>query len=79
MMTGSALKVLHVFDHSVPLMSGYSMRSLALLEAQRRMGWETVHLTTPKHYMAGPTYEEVDGFASIAPPRSARLWRAFRA
>lgn len=63
MMSGSALKVLHVFDHSVPLMSGYSMRSLALLEAQRRMGWETVHLTTPKHYMAGPTYEEVDGFA----------------
>ncbi len=63
MLTGSALKVLHVFDHSVPLMSGYSMRSLALLEAQRRMGWETVHLTTPKHYMAGPTYEEVDGFA----------------
>jgi PEP-CTERM/exosortase A-associated glycosyltransferase len=63
MMSGSALKVLHVFDHSVPLMSGYSMRSLALLEAQHRMGWETVHLTTPKHYMAGPTYEEVDGFA----------------
>ena len=31
MMSGSALKVLHVFDHSVPLMSGYSMRSLALL------------------------------------------------
>ena len=61
MTSGSALKVLHVFDHSLPLMSGYSMRSLALIEAQRRMGWETVHLTTPKHYMAGPTFEEVDG------------------
>ncbi|HVA11977.1 MAG TPA: TIGR04063 family PEP-CTERM/XrtA system glycosyltransferase [Stellaceae bacterium] len=60
-MTGSALKILHVFDHSVPLMSGYSMRSLALLAAQRRMGWKTVHLTTPKHSMAGPTFEEVDG------------------
>ena len=63
MVTGSALKILHVFDHSVPLMSGYSMRSLALLEAQHRLGWQTVHLTTPKHYMPGPTYEEVDGFA----------------
>jgi glycogen synthase len=61
MVTGSALKILHVFDHSLPLMSGYSMRSLALIEAQQRMGWETVHLTTPKHYMAGPTFEEVDG------------------
>ena len=60
-MAGSALKVLHVFDHSVPLMSGYTTRSLALLEAQHRMGWETVHLTTPKHTMAGPTFEEVDG------------------
>lgn len=39
------------------------MRSLALLEAQHRLGWETVHLTTPKHTMPGPTYEEVDGFA----------------
>lgn len=62
MLSGSALKILHVFDHSLPLMSGYSMRSLALLEAQRRMGWETVHLTTPKHTMAGPTFEEVDGY-----------------
>jgi len=60
---GSALKILHVFDHSVPLMSGYSMRGLALLEAQHRLGWETVHLTAPMHTMAGPTYEEVDGFA----------------
>lgn len=62
MLTGSALKILHVFDHSLPLMSGYSMRSLALLEAQRRMGWETVHLTTPKHTMAGPTFEEIEGY-----------------
>jgi glycogen synthase len=59
--SGSALKILHVFDHSMPLTSGYSMRSLALIEAQQRMGWETVHLTTPKHTMPGPTSEEVDG------------------
>ena len=60
-MTGSSLKVLHVFDHSVPLQSGYTFRSLALLEAQRRLGWTTLHLTTPKHTMPGPTFEEVDG------------------
>jgi PEP-CTERM/exosortase A-associated glycosyltransferase len=61
MVTGSALKILHVFDHSLPLMSGYSMRSLAIVAAQRRMGWETIHLTTPKHCMPGPTFEEIDG------------------
>lgn len=72
-MTGSALKILHVFDHSLPLTSGYSMRSLALIEAQRRMGWETVHLTTPKHYMPGPTVEEIDGlrFHRTAPVANA--------
>lgn len=61
-MTGSALKILHVFDHSLPLASGYSMRSLAILEAQHRMGWQTAHLTTPKHTMPGPTFEVVEGY-----------------
>jgi PEP-CTERM/exosortase A-associated glycosyltransferase len=58
-------------------MSGYSMRSLALIEAQHRMGWETVHLTTPKHSMAGPTFEEVDGhrFHRTAPvPNYLARW-----
>jgi PEP-CTERM/exosortase A-associated glycosyltransferase len=73
MMTGSSLKVLHVFDHSVPLQSGYTFRSLALLEAQRRLGWTTLHLTTPKHTMPGPTFEEVDGksFYRTAPVPAA--------
>src|SRR5438270_3211310 len=42
-------KILRVSDHSVPLMSGYSMRNLAILEAQHRMG-------SPMHYIAGPIY-----------------------
>src|SRR5689334_20335909 len=33
-----ALRVLHVLDHSVPLLSGYSVRSSNLVAAQRRMG-----------------------------------------
>jgi hypothetical protein len=62
-LTGSALKILHVFDHSVPRPSGYARRSIALLEAQRRLGWHTLQLTSPHHDMPGPTYEEVAGFA----------------
>ncbi|HLI20993.1 MAG TPA: glycosyltransferase, partial [Stellaceae bacterium] len=76
-MTGSALKILHVFDHSLPLTSGYSMRSRAVIEAQQRMGWQTVHLTTPKHTMPGPTCEEVDGhrFHRTAPvPNYLARW-----
>ena len=29
------LRVLHVFDHSVPLQSGYTFRSSAILREQR--------------------------------------------
>ena len=56
------LRILHVLDHSVPIHSGYSFRSLALFREQRRRGWHTTHLTTPKHTATGPSPEEVDGF-----------------
>lgn len=56
------LRILHIFDHSVPLHSGYSFRSLALLTEQRNMGWETHHLTTPKQGVCASTQEEVDGW-----------------
>ncbi len=55
------LRILHVLDHSVPLQSGYAFRTLSILREQRAMGWETVQLTTPKHYAAGPMDEEVAG------------------
>lgn len=43
------MKILHVFDHSIPLHSGYTFRSRAILEQQHLLGWETNHLTGPKH------------------------------
>lgn len=43
------MKVLHVLDHTIPLHSGYTFRSLALLRGQRALGWETFHLSSPKH------------------------------
>lgn len=55
------LRVLHVLDHSLPLQSGYTFRTRAILEEQRRLGWETFHVTSPKHTAPGPAEEEVDG------------------
>lgn len=55
------MKVLHVLDHSIPLHSGYTFRTRAILREQRRLGWETFHLTTPKHSAPGGKEEEVDG------------------
>lgn len=43
------VRVLHVLDHSIPLHSGYTFRTLSLLREQRKLGWETHHLTSPKH------------------------------
>lgn len=53
-----SLRILHVLDHSLPLQSGYAFRTLALLREQRALGWETLHLTSPKHYASGGLDEE---------------------
>lgn len=42
-------KILHVFDHSIPLHSGYTFRSRGIVLAQRDLGWRTAHLTSAKH------------------------------
>ncbi len=56
------MRILHVLDHSIPLHSGYTFRTRAILEQQRRMGYETFHLTSPKHLGEYKPEEKVDGF-----------------
>jgi PEP-CTERM/exosortase A-associated glycosyltransferase len=65
------LRVLHILDHSLPLQSGYAFRSVALLREQRAIGWETFHLTTPKHYAPGPDEEEAAGLRFFRTPQPA--------
>jgi PEP-CTERM/exosortase A-associated glycosyltransferase len=55
------LRILHVLDHSIPLHSGYSFRTRALVREQRRLGWQTFHLTSGKHIHCEVDEEEVDG------------------
>jgi PEP-CTERM/exosortase A-associated glycosyltransferase len=56
-----SLRVLHVLDHSIPLHSGYTFRTLAILREQRKFGWETFHVTSPKHGTTAQPEELVDG------------------
>ena len=56
------MRVLHILDHSIPLHSGYTFRTLAILHEQRKLGWETFHLTSPKHMTAQDLEETVDGW-----------------
>jgi glycogen synthase len=55
------MKILHILDHSIPLHSGYTFRTAAILREQRRLGWETFHLTSPKHLDPQGEEETVDG------------------
>lgn len=63
------MRILHVFDHSLPLQSGYVFRSLGILAAQRGFGWETVHLTTPRYNAGAPESEVVDGWTFHRTPK----------
>ncbi len=58
------MRILHILDHSLPLQSGYSFRTCAIVEQQRSFGWETFHITTPKHNESAgdtPLEENVNG------------------
>lgn len=56
-----SLRILHILDHSIPLHSGYTFRTLSILREQRKLGWQTFHLTTPKHVGSTVAEEDVDG------------------
>ena len=55
-----SMRVLHVLDHSIPLHSGYTFRTLAILREQRRLVWQTLQLTTPKQGAGSVLEETVD-------------------
>jgi glycosyltransferase involved in cell wall biosynthesis len=69
-------RILHVLDHSIPLHSGYTFRTLSILREQRALGWQTFHLTTAKHIGCGVDEEDVDGwhfYRTACSPRARRI------
>ncbi|WP_136161455.1 TIGR04063 family PEP-CTERM/XrtA system glycosyltransferase [Sphingomonas flavalba] len=79
------MRVLHILDHSVPLHSGYSFRTRAILKAQEAMGLEVAAVTGPRHTALGPGEEWVDGlrfFRTETPPAAPSPigeWREVKA
>jgi len=61
------MRILHVLDHSAPILSGYTYRTLSILREQRRLGWETAHVTSSKH-AAETLVEESEGFRFYRTP-----------
>ncbi len=65
------MKILHVLDHSIPLHSGYTFRTRSILREQRRLGWQTAHVTSEKHNLAAgdvPAKETFDGLEFYRSP-----------
>lgn len=53
------MRILHILDHSIPLQSGYALRTQAILKEQRALGWETFHVTSPKQGPSASVEEQV--------------------
>jgi glycogen(starch) synthase len=74
-------RVLHVLDHSLPLQSGYTFRTRAILKAQAAAGIEVRGITGVRHFAEGPNPEEADELlfhrtlGSPTGPPGLREWR----
>ena len=73
------MRILHILDHSLPLHSGYTFRTLAILKQQRALGWHTIHLTSAKQ--GNPVQDnlpicsqQIDGWHFFRTEASKRAW-----
>jgi len=79
------MRILHILDHSLPLHSGYTFRTRAILKAQIARGWTVAGITGPRFNDAAPDPETVDEltFFRTGKPRPAPSplgdWREVRA
>ncbi|MDT0603816.1 TIGR04063 family PEP-CTERM/XrtA system glycosyltransferase [Thalassotalea castellviae] len=55
------MKVLHVLEYSRPNISGYSLRSDAIIRYQRQLGVETLQLTSQRYQDFIKLEEDIDG------------------
>lgn len=81
-------RVLHILDHSLPLQSGYTFRTRAIIRAQMALGWEVAGLTgqrqlgqdadtPPDEMVDGIRFFRTSGHSSGASPM--REWREISA
>lgn len=68
------MRILHILDHSAPLHSGYTFRTLEILKHQRALGWNTTHLTSAKQGRSERSTQHVDGWHFFRTRPDARWW-----
>ena len=67
------MRILHVLDHGLPLQSGYTFRTRAILKAQEARGWRIAAVTGPRYHNGAPDREIVDGIDFHRTPPVAKL------
>ncbi len=78
-------RVLHVLDHSLPLHSGYTFRTRAILTAQQAAGMEVRGITGLRHEAESAPVETHDGLmfhrtpGTASGPVAVREWREISA
>lgn len=68
------MKILHVFDHSLPLQDGYSSRSWAILQQQRARGWIVYPVTGPRQNSTADAEEVVSGMTFYRTTDRPSIW-----
>lgn len=68
------MKVLHVLEYSRPNISGYSLRSDAIIRHQRKIGIETNQLTSQRYQDFKTLSEDVDGVVYQRTEKSTSLF-----
>jgi len=63
------MRILHILDHGLPLHSGYTFRTRAILKAQMARGWEVAAVTSPRHGKFDTDEETIDGIRFYRTPR----------
>ncbi|MEJ2410552.1 MAG: glycosyltransferase, exosortase A system-associated [Novosphingobium sp.] len=74
-------RILHILDHSLPVHSGYTFRTRAIMKAQQALGYGVRGITGLRHTVQGPAAEEADGLlfhrtaGAATGPAGFREWR----
>ncbi len=55
------MRILHILDHSLPMHSGYTFRTRAIMKAQIERGHTVLGITGRRHLAPGPAHDQVDG------------------
>lgn len=55
------VNVLHILDHSLPYVTGYSLMSHSMIKLQRDLGFNPLIITSPRHASISNPLEMIDG------------------